>query len=90
MLTGIDQRVELAFAVPGDDQRLTAGAQGDEVVFVGDLAFVARIDPVFLENQLHLEIEQRRLSEHVTGDAVHALRWTKVQAALDEVLPLGN
>ncbi len=88
VLAGVDQRVQLAAGVAGDDHRLAPGAQGDEVVGVGDLAFVAGVDPLLLEDQLHLQVEQFRLGEHVPGDAVHPFGGAEVQAATDVVLPL--
>ncbi|MCY1448131.1 hypothetical protein D9M71_647830 [compost metagenome] len=57
MLAGVDQGIEFALAITGDDHRLAAGAQGHEIVLVGDFTFVAGINPVLLEDQLHFEIE---------------------------------
>ncbi|MOA02776.1 hypothetical protein D3C78_1222450 [compost metagenome] len=88
MLAGVDQRVQLAVAVAGDDHRLAAGAHGHEIVRVGQLAFMAGVDPVALEDQLHLQIEQFRLGEHVPGNAVDAFGGTEVHTAGDVFLPL--
>ena len=88
MLAGVDQRVEPAFAVTGDDHRLAPGAHRHEVVVIGQFAFVAGVDPVFFEDQLHLQVEQFGLGEHVAGDAEHFICRAKVQAAFDKGFPL--
>ncbi len=58
MGAGVDQRVELALAVARDHDRLAADVGGVVVVVVGDLAFVRQVDPVALEDVLHLEFKQ--------------------------------
>ncbi|MDT4843015.1 hypothetical protein FQZ97_769320 [compost metagenome] len=90
VLAGVDQGMQLAVAVAGDDHRLAAGAQGHEVMLVGDLALVTGVDPVLLEDQFHLQVEQIRRGEHVAGNAVHALGRTEVQATADVLAPLRN
>ncbi|MNG29917.1 hypothetical protein D3C84_1154230 [compost metagenome] len=49
---------------------------------------MAGVDPVALEDQLHFQVEQLRLGEHVPGDAVDAFGGTEVHAATDVVFPL--
>ncbi|MCY1180697.1 hypothetical protein D9M73_211600 [compost metagenome] len=88
MLASVDQGVELTIAVAGNDHRLAAGAHRDEVVVIGQLAFVAGVDPVLLEDQFHLQIEQLRLGEHLPGDAENTFCGTEVQAAFDKRFPL--
>ena len=88
MLAGVDQRVELAVAVAGDDHRLAPGAHRHEIVVVRQFAFVAGVDPVLLEDQFHLQVEQLRLGEHVAGDAEHFIGGAEIQAAVDEAFPL--
>ena len=79
--------VERVYPLAPED-RLAAGAHRDEVVRLGNLALVAGVDPVAFEDQLHLQIEEFWLGEHVAGDTEHALIGAEVQAAVDEVLPL--
>ncbi|SPE59226.1 hypothetical protein ECMM28_4430 [Escherichia coli] len=62
---GIDDRVELARFVARDDDRLTADAGREIVVVLRYLALVGEIDPVPLEDVLHLEVEQGRSGEYV-------------------------
>ncbi|MCY1394221.1 hypothetical protein D9M71_91370 [compost metagenome] len=88
MLARIDQRIELALAIAGDDQWLTSGTHGHEIVVIGDLAFVACVDPVFFEDEFHLKIEQSGLREHISGDTVDALDRAEIQAAFNKLLPL--
>src|SRR5215475_8646168 len=57
MRARVKEGVEFAFAVPRDDNRLTADVAGDIVVVIRDLAFVSKIDPVPLPNMLHLKFE---------------------------------
>ncbi|MNO01451.1 hypothetical protein D3C81_2215890 [compost metagenome] len=49
---------------------------------------MAGVDPLLLEDQLHFEIEEFRLGEHVPGDAVDAFDRAEVQATADVFLPL--
>ncbi|MCY1403488.1 hypothetical protein D9M71_186720 [compost metagenome] len=90
VLASIDQRVELIVAIAGDDHGLTTRTHRQKVIGVGDFTLVAGVDPVLLEDQFHLQVEQFRLGEDVAGDAVHAFVGTEVQAAADVLSPLRN
>lgn len=69
---GVDEGVELAVAVARDDDRLAADLGGQVVVDSGNLAFVGEIDPVALEDVLHLQFEQAWIGEHLPLAAVDA------------------
>ena len=60
---GVGQRVELALLVARDHHRLAPDVDAQVVVDVGDLALVGQVDPVALEDVLHLEIEQLLVGE---------------------------
>lgn len=90
VLASVDQRMELIVAIAGDDHRLTTCTHRQEVIGVGDFTLVAGVDPVLLEDQFHLQVEQLRLCEHVTGDAVNTFGRTKIQTALNVFLSLRN
>jgi hypothetical protein len=65
-------RVQLAGLVARDDDRLAADPRRVVIVVVGDLALVRQIDPVALEDVLHLELEQRLVGEDVAAAAEDA------------------
>ncbi|MNE20408.1 hypothetical protein D3C80_1135260 [compost metagenome] len=88
VLARIDQRIELALAVAGDDQWLPSGTHCHEIVVIGDLAFVACVDPVFFEDEFHLKVEQFGLRKHISGDTVDTLARAEIQATLNKLLPL--
>ena len=67
---GVDDGVEFARLVARDDDRLAADLRGEVVVRVGDLALVGQVDPVALEDVLHLQVEQGLVGE---GAAVQAV-----------------
>ena len=69
---GVDEAVQLAGAVARDHHRLAADVGGVVVAVVRDLALVRQVDPVALEDVLHLELEQLRIVEGGTLDAVQA------------------
>ena len=54
----IDECVQLALAVAGDHDRLAADMGRVVVIVIRDLAFVRQVDPVALEDVLHLEFKQ--------------------------------
>jgi hypothetical protein len=58
MRAGVGQRVELAVLAARDDHRLPADEHRQEIIDIGDLAFVRQIDPVALVDVLQLELEQ--------------------------------
>src|SRR5690606_5463460 len=66
----VDQAVQLAFLVAADDDGLAADVRGEVVTDVRDLALVGEVDPVALEDVLHLEFEDLLVGEDVTADLV--------------------
>ena len=81
--TGVDEGVEFALAIPGDDDRLAADVRREEVVVVRHLALVGEIDPVALEDRLHLQLEQLGVGEDVAGHAEDAALGVVLQRRLD-------
>src|SRR5690606_17327299 len=73
MAAGIDEGVELAVLVAGDEDRLPAHLGGVVVVLLGNVAFVGEVDPVALEDVLHLQVEQALIGEHLALAAEDAL-----------------
>ncbi|MNN31525.1 hypothetical protein D3C81_1452160 [compost metagenome] len=67
---GVEEGVEHAVLVARDEDRLAAHHGGQEVVLLGDLAFVGEIQPVAFEDVLHLQIEQAGVGEHLAFAAV--------------------
>jgi hypothetical protein len=67
---GVDQRVQLTFFVTRDHDRLPADVGGEVVVVVGQLALVGEVDPVALEDVLHLQLEQFGIGERLSTSAV--------------------
>src|SRR5690606_36799169 len=65
--------VELAILVEGDEDRLPARLGGVVLVLLGNLAFVSEVDPVALEDVLHLQFEQALVGEHLALAAEDAL-----------------
>jgi hypothetical protein len=51
---------------------------------------MACIDPVFFENEFHLEIKEFGHGEHIPGNTEDAFYRTKVQASANELFPLCN
>ena len=80
--------MQLAIAIAADDDGLAADGDGDEIIVVGDFAFVTSVNPHFFKNQFHLQLKQLGLGEHVTRDAVNAVLRAKIQTVFDEALPL--
>ncbi|MCY1187265.1 hypothetical protein D9M73_282270 [compost metagenome] len=50
----IEERIELPVFVARDEDWLTPHGQGQEVILFGDLAFMCQVDPIALEDVLHL------------------------------------
>lgn len=69
---GIEEGIELPVLVARDEDRLAPHGQGEEVVLFGDLAFMGQVDPVALEDVLHLQVEQARVGEHLAFAAIDA------------------
>ena len=90
MRAGIGQRVELAVLAAGDDDRLAADEDGQVVVDIGDLALVREVDPVALEDVLHLELEQLLVGESRAIQLIDVLDGIFVQhrVELGELAPL--
>ena len=68
MTAGIDEGVELAAAVARDKDRLAPHVGREVVIPVRDLTFMREVDPVALEDVLHLEFEDLRIREDVASD----------------------
>jgi hypothetical protein len=71
MRAGVDMGVKLAALVAGDDHGLTADGGGEIVVHRRDLAFMRQIDPVALEDMLHLGFKQALVGEDIAAAADH-------------------
>ena len=69
---GVDQAVQLAAAVAGDHHRLAADVGGEVVAGVGNLCLVGQVDPVALEDVLHLQFEDVLVGEDAAVGAIHA------------------
>ena len=69
---GVDQAVQLAAAVAGDHHRLAADVGGEVVAGVGNLCLVGEVDPVALEDVLHLQFEDVLVGEDAAVGAIHA------------------
>lgn len=69
---GVDHRVQGAGLVAGDHHRLAADPGGVVVIGIGQLALVAQVHPVALEDVLHLQLEQLGVGEDVAAAAVQA------------------
>nr|GEU28163.1 hypothetical protein [Tanacetum cinerariifolium] len=67
---GVDEGMEFALAVARDEHGLAAHVGGAVIVVVGQLAFVRQVDPVALEDVLHLQFEQGGIGK---GAAVQAV-----------------
>ena len=73
MAAGVDEGVQLVVLVAGDEDRLPPHVGRVVVVLVGNLALVGKIDPVALEDVLHLQLEPLRVGEDVAPAAVEAV-----------------
>ena len=69
----VDKGVEFAIAIPRNKDRLTAYIGCKVVVLVRDLAFVREVDPVALEDIFHLQLEDLRVGEYISGNPITAL-----------------
>ena len=69
---GVDEAVQFAVLVPGDDDRLPADVGGEVVARVGHLALVGQVDPVALEDVLDLQFEDLLVGEDPAVGAVDA------------------
>src|SRR6266404_460757 len=69
MGTCIDERVQLATPVAGDDDGLAAYIGLQVVILVRDLTLMRQIDPVAFENILHFELEYRRVREDIARNS---------------------
>src|ERR1700686_1552614 len=74
MTAGIDEGIHLIIPVARDEDRLTADIGREIVVLIRDLALVRQINPVALEDVLHLEFEEFWICEDVPTDTVDAPR----------------
>src|SRR3954451_6446242 len=69
---GVDQAVQLAALVPGDDDGLTADVGREVVARVRHLALVREVDPVALEDVGQLQLEELLVGEDPTVGPVDA------------------
>src|SRR5260370_6136443 len=65
----IDERVQLATPVAGDDDGLAADVGLQLVVLVRDLTLMRQIDPITFEDILHFELEYRRVRESIARNS---------------------
>ena len=68
----VDETVQLAVTVAGDDHRLAAYIGGEVVAGVRQLALVGEVDPIALEDVLHLQLEDVFVGEDAAVGAIHA------------------
>src|SRR5207248_2988379 len=69
----VEKGVQFAITVARNKDGLAAHVGREVVVLVGDLALVGEIDPVALEDVLHLECEYLRICKDPSSDPVGAL-----------------
>src|SRR5450830_959119 len=72
MGAGIDEGVELTLTVARNEDRLPAHLGGVVVVIVGNLTLMGQINPVTLEDMLHLQLKQRGIGKGAAMQAVIA------------------
>jgi hypothetical protein len=65
--------VDPAIGGAGDNQRVTADLQGEEIAGVGDLAIVAGEDPLAMEEVLEVELVEGIAPVEIAGERM-ALR----------------
>ena len=70
MAARVDQAVELALLVAGDNDGLATDVGGEVVTHVGNLALMCEVNPVALEDVLHLELEELLVGKHITTNLV--------------------
>ncbi len=80
---GVDQRVQLAVLVAGDHDRLPAHVDRQVVVVVRQLALVGQVDPVALEDVLHLQLEDVGVGERVAPAPVDPPLGIDLQRGVD-------
>src|SRR5690606_7807404 len=64
MAAGVDEGVEFTLLVARNEDRLTTHVGRVIVVLFGNLAVMGKVDPVALEDVLHLQFEQTLVGEH--------------------------
>ncbi|MNE38524.1 hypothetical protein D3C80_1324270 [compost metagenome] len=69
----VEEGIEFPVLVARDEDRLTPHGEGQEIILFGDLAFMCQVDPIALEDMLHLQVEQTRVGEHLALTTVDAL-----------------
>ena len=79
---GIDEGVQLALAVAGDEDGLAAHRGGEVAVVVRNLALMGEIDPIALEDVAHLELEQFRIGEDIPREPEDALAAVATQRSM--------
>ena len=70
MATPIQQRVDLAFPVASNDDRLPTDMSRLEATGARDLALVSNPHPGLLEDFLHLHVENIRIGVHPSGNPI--------------------
>ena len=78
MGAAVVERADFSLAVAHDDERTQTQAPGDEIVHVGDFAFVREIGPGAAEDVRHLGFEDRRIG---VDQPVRAI-------LLDQIIPV--
>ncbi|MCY1429452.1 hypothetical protein D9M71_453700 [compost metagenome] len=87
---GIEEGIELTVLVARDENRLAPHGQGEEVILLGDLAFVGQVDPVALEDMFHLQVKQAWVGEHLALAAVDALFTVVLKHGIEVVESQGH
>ena len=70
MGAAVEQRADRALRIAQQDDRPQAESRGDEIVVLGDLAFMPEIDPDRAEDLRHLGLEDRRIGIDQPMDTV--------------------
>ncbi len=83
---GIDEGVQLAAPAARNEDGLPAHIGSEVIVVVRDLALVRQVDPVALEDVLHLKLEHLGIGEDVAADAVDPRRGVILQCGVERLL----
>jgi hypothetical protein len=73
MAAGVVVGVNAAIGGAGDDERIAADLEGEEIAGARDLAIMAGEDPLAVEEMLEVELVERRAAVEIAGQGM-ALR----------------
>ena len=87
---GVDDAVQLLILVPGDHDGGAADVGRVVVADVRDLRLVGQVDPVPLEDVLHLELEDLLVGEDLALGADHAVLAVVDDGVVDDVVQMAQ